>query len=322
LRELDPEVFYNLWFYSARFSLPLPLPVSHHHDQTNYCAMVGWDYEVALRGCVSAAKVLHSVFEAEPALNDLGNNQRDHFDAFGDHPLLARFNLQGYYGAVWDHEDLSKVLVKLVEACDKRDFRPVVECLASVNKRRRDKFNVGNSSVGSVPSSIVDAGGSDAASRSSLVLMPPRSEGNDSTALWSTTAHNNVEFECYRTALYLAKYQCTSAFHTFFPAVLKPCKGYHFWCPIAPVPIFDRLLNEAIQRSRAKSRSSGGVSYIPIHDISEVALGFRSVFGTRYFQQSHCSGRSNNLPYLHCSTHTTFHLLQDISCKRNLLACR
>ena len=165
---------------------------------------------------------------------------------------------------------------------------------------RSKTSNSGNSGVGSVPSSNVDSCGSDAASRSSLVLMSPHSEGNDSTALWSTTSHNNVEFECYRTALYLAKYQCTSAFHTFFPAVLKPCKGYHFWCPIAPVPIFDRLLNEAFQRSRAKSSSSGGVSYIPIHDVSEVALGLRSVFGTRYYQQSYGSGWSNNVPYLHC----------------------
>jgi hypothetical protein len=286
LRELDPEVFYNLWFYSARFSLPLPLPISHHHDQTHYCAMVGWDYEVALRGCVSAATVLNSLLGAkprldmEPALNDLRKDQRDPLEAFGDYPLLARFNLQGYYATVWDHEDLSKVLVKLVEACDKRDFRPVVECLSRVNKRRRDKFNSSNSGVGSLPSSNVNAGGSDGASRVSLALTPPRSEGNDSTALWSTTTHNSVEFECYRTALYLAKYQCTSAFHAFFPAVLKPCKGYHFWCPIAPVPIFDRLLNEAVQRSRAKSSTSGG-SYIPIHDVSEVALGFRSVFGTQ-----------------------------------------
>jgi hypothetical protein len=281
LRELDPEVFYNLWFYSARFSLPLPLPVSPE-DQTHYCAMVGWDYEVALRGCVSAAKVLKSLFtdkaapDSQPSPNDEKNDDNNiPLEAYGDFNLLARFNLQGYYATVWDHQDLSKVLVTLVEACDKRDFRPVVECLQRVNKRRRDQLYVGQGGLESLPSSNSNANiGSDFASRSSLALIPTHSEGNDSAGPWPIT--QNMEFECYRTALYLAKYQCTSAFHTFFPAILKPCKGYHFWCPIAPVPIFDRLLNDAMQRARAKS--SG---YIPIHDVSEVALGFRSVFGKR-----------------------------------------
>jgi hypothetical protein len=281
LRELDPEVFYNLWFYSARFSLPLPLPVSEK-DQRHYCAMVGWDYEVALRGCVSAAKTLNSLFDdegtnvLEPPLGSNTDDDKNSWDALGDFTLLGHFNLQGYYASVWDHEDLSKVLVSLVEACDKHDFRPVVECLLRVNKRRRDKF-YGRNGSGSMQLSHCNTNisESDVASRSSfaLQLMPTHSEGNDSAAPWST---QSVEFECYRTALYLAKYQCTSAFHSFFPAILKPCKGYHFWCPIAPVPMFDRLLHEAMQRARAKA--SG---YIPIHDVSEVALGFRSVFGKR-----------------------------------------
>jgi len=277
LRELDPEVFFNLWFYSSRFSLPLPLPISHQ-DPKHYCAMVGWDYEVAIRGCVSAAKVLNSLFgvqanalDLETPAHNTEDKDRNPLETFGDYPLIARFNLQGYYATVWDHEDLSKVLVTLVEACDKRDFRPVVECLLRVNKRRRDKLK-----GVSLPSSLsnLNGGGSDIASRSSLALMSTRSDGNDSSSL----GHGqNVEFDCYRTALYLAKYQCTSAFHTFFPAVLKPCKGYHFWCPIATVPIFDRLLHEAIQRARTKS-----TGYVPIHDVSEVALGFRSVFGKQY----------------------------------------
>lgn len=285
LREIDPEVFYNLWWYSARFSLPLPLPVSSViKDNKHYCAMVGWDYQVALRGCVSAAMVMTSLLDTDQ-FNEAGMKSKNgggvaenvssgistteennsSLDAFGDYPLLARFNLQGYYSTVWDHEDLSKILVTLVEACDKRDFRPVVECLLRVNKRRREKYaGVG---VVSLTSSTSNGNSGSEIGSSSLALIPSRSEGNDSTA-------QNVELECYRTALYLAKYQCTSAFHAFFPATIKPCKGYHFWCPIATLSIFDRLLHEAVKRARSKSNG-----YSPFHDVSDVALGFRSVFG-------------------------------------------
>jgi hypothetical protein len=276
LREIDPEVFYNLWWYSARFSLPLPLPVSSAEDNKHYCAMVGWDYQVALRGCVSAARVMTSLFETDRSSNDAGTTSCEGvaggadenniaLDAFGDYPLLARFNLQGYYSTVWDHEDLSKILVTLVEACDKRDFRPVVECLLRVNKRRREKY-AGVSAASLTSSTSNGNSGSDIGS-SSLALIPTRSDGNDSTV-------QSVELECYRTALYLAKYQCTSAFHAFFPATIKPCKGYHFWCPIATASIFDRLLHEAVQRARSKSNG-----YSPLHEVSDVALGFRSVFG-------------------------------------------
>lgn len=274
LRELDPATFYNLWFYSARFSLPLPLPAPEA-DQKHYCAMVGWDYEIALRGCISAAKVIYSISMGEVSTfgkpEDSNEESKNTLEVFGDYPLLSRFNLQGYYATVWDHEDLSKVLVTLVEACDKHDFRPVVECLLRVNKRRRDKLLGRSANANSVPSSNSNANSSSDAASSALALMPTRSDGNDSSTIWSI---HTVEFECYRTALYLAKYQCTSAFHAFFPATLKPCKGYHFWCPIAPVPIFDRLLHEAMKRARAKSNG-----YIPIHDVSDVALAFRSVFG-------------------------------------------
>ena len=286
LREIDPEAFYNLWWYSARFSLPLPLPVSSSEDSRHFCAMISWDYQVALRGCVSAAKVMTALFENDtvdsipPTMNggsqhvpavDPSDNPSS-LEAFGDNPLLARFNLQGYYATVWDHEDLSEVLVTLVEACDKRDFRPVVECLLRANKRRREKYaTIGSTSMTS--SGSHGNSGSDIGS-SSLALIPTRSDGNDSTGLWP---FYTVELDCYRTVLYLAKYQCTSAFHSFFPATLKPCKGYHFWCPIAPVPIFDRLLHDAIRRVRTKS--SG---FAPFHDVSDVALGFRSVFGKRW----------------------------------------
>jgi hypothetical protein len=217
LRGMYPELFFNLWWFCARFHLPLPLAVSREkgNDARHHFAVAAWDYQIAMRGCFSCAKVL---IDKESSSDLHGSDSAESLDALGDYPLLAKINLSGYYSNVWDDNELSEILVALVEACDKRDFRPVVE---SVLRR-------------------------------------------------------NGRLECYRTILYLAKYQCTSAFHAFFPATIKPCKGYHFWCPIAPVPIFDRLLREAVKRSRS---SSGGQTYAPIHEISDVPLAFRSIFG-------------------------------------------
>lgn len=196
LRNLDHEIFFNLWWYCARFSLPLPLPATGDH----YCLFAAWDRTAALRGCWSAAKVLAPLMEQhDSCLPHVLSDTSNYSELYDDIPFLARFNLQGFYASVWDDQSLSQVLVTLVEACDKRDFRPVVQLRQS-----------------------------------------------------------------YATYLYLAKYQCTSAFHTFFPAVLKPCKGYHFWCSMgSPMPMFDRLLREAD----------------PTIHISELALGFRCVFG-------------------------------------------
>jgi len=53
----------------------------------------------------------------------------------------------------------------------------------------------------------------------------------------------------------------------------KTCKGYHFWCPNAAVSIFDRMFRVALDRVRAQ----GNIT--PVHDVSGIALGFRSVFG-------------------------------------------
>jgi hypothetical protein len=166
-----------------------------------------------MRGCYSCAKVL---LDLELSLIDLQTRESDQsFDSLGDYPLLSKLNLSGYYASVWDHPDLSEILVALVDACDKRDFRSVVETVMRTGK-----------------------------------------------------------LDCYRTILYLAKYQCTSAFHNFFPATLKPCKGYHFWCPIAPVPIFDHLFREAVNRP-----GTTDTTYDVIPEVSDVPLAFRSVFG-------------------------------------------
>jgi dDENN domain len=215
LRELYPELFINLWWFCSRFQLPLPLPIAVDDDNNpkHYCAIAAWEYQVALRGSYSCAKVL---LDMDFSSSDLQSKESvESLDLLGDFPLLSKINLSGYYANVWDHPDLSEILVSLVDACDKRDFRPVVESVM-----------------------------------------------------------RNGKMDCYRTILYLAKYQCTSAFHAFFPATLKPCKGYHFWCPIAPVPIFDHLFREAVKRARAS-----GNSHEVIPEVSDVPLAFRSVFG-------------------------------------------
>jgi hypothetical protein len=252
LKQLDPEVFYNLWWYCARFSLPLPLACNP--DEDNYCAFASWDRTSSERGCYSAAKVITELLRTQQLVkNDGGLSHGDlpYNDVFDTTPLLSRFNLQGFYSAVWDHPDLSKLLVALVEACDKRDFKAVVECIVQSNNRRRRTFGNGRDTKSDENPS----------SRSSV----------------AGSFSSSVELEVYRTILYLAKYQCTTAFHSFFPSTIKPCKGYHFWCAIGtPLPIFDRLLRDAIHRMHnAKDKNF----VAPIPEVSDVALGFRCVFG-------------------------------------------
>lgn len=171
-------------------------------------AMTPRDRHVAVRGCNSCARVLYPFSTHRQRNKGMTNESAE---SFGDYPLLSRFNLQGYFSNVWDHEDLSKILVKLVEACDKRDFKPVIECLLQCNKRRRERFGT------DVPNSPDVNCGS--------CSLPPGTPNSEMTL----ADLRSVELDAYRTILYLAKYQCTTAFHAFFPATLKPCKGYHFW---------------------------------------------------------------------------------------------
>ena len=110
------------------------------------------------------------------------------------------------------------VLVALVKACETRDLLPVVECIYQRNQIRKGIMFQGvnnnslNASFESAGSAAFSLGVSTEAS-SSLV---------------------SIELDCYRTVLYLARYQCTTAFHAFFPTTIRACKGYHFWCAIAP----------------------------------------------------------------------------------------
>ena len=132
----------------------------------------------------------------------------------------------------------------------------IVELVLDCNKKRREKFDPLSNDTGSEVHSAVD-------------LRLSSDASGQSTP--------SIEFDVYRTILYLAKYQCTTAFHTFFPATAKPCKGYHFWCALGkPLPIFDRLLRDAVKRVQNNKDYS---VVTQIHDVSDVALGFRCVFG-------------------------------------------
>jgi hypothetical protein len=284
LRQKDPTVFYNLWWYCCRFSLPLPLAIESPHEsgdkpnvlRKNSCAFAAYEKVLSLQGCQSAAKTVLSLQsltrrrrKIESPLHDLiqsfdnksaissGNSSTGtgslviSTNLLDDDPLLSNMSLQTIAEGDWSHEDLASILVKLVEACDKRDFYPVLNRILQCNKDRRAKYG---SQLG-------------------------------------------VEIECYHTLLYLTRYQCTSAFHKFFPSTCKICKGYHFWvsvvvatfcsinfsnnshfffllqCPHTVITIFDRMFRDALDTLREQGDST------PIHNISDIALGFRSVFG-------------------------------------------
>lgn len=47
-----------------------------------------------------------------------------------------------------------------------------------------------------------------------------------------------------------------------------------FQCPVAPIPIFDRLFRDGVKRVQTRKQNSLQISHV-----SDVALAFRSVFG-------------------------------------------
>ena len=100
MRELDPEVFYNFWWYCSRFSLPLPLPIVITTDRgaSSYIAFAGWDRSAAERGCFSAAKSISSLVDSNDYFTDsTGATSDESFGMFEDLPFLSRFNLQSYW---------------------------------------------------------------------------------------------------------------------------------------------------------------------------------------------------------------------------------
>ncbi len=256
LRYLSPVIFFNLWWFCARFSLPLPLMVSpqnNDHDPSIYhchcCAFAAWDKSLAIAGCRSGAKAVRAIQSfirkrCRPRVAPAFQNLVKSFDVASsesgvngetptsqsilseDFPLLSYLNMQSLAQGDWDNSDLSAVLVTLVEACDRRDFLPVLKAVLQCNINRRSRYGT----------------------------------------------KQGTELQCYQTLLYLTRYQCTSAFHKFFPATCKVCKGYHFWCPNSTITIFDRMFREAVDRLHQGDSK-------PLLDVSDVALGFRSVFG-------------------------------------------
>lgn len=257
LLAVDPRIFYNFWWYCARFSLPLPLAITTEGPSAgsisgNCCAFASWDKSVALHGCQSAARAIAA---AQSLHNRPDKSIREKlFDnPATDVPILSFFNFQNYAQTDWDHPDLSEILVALVKACETRDLLHVVECVIERNLKRdameKNSFSILNSSyesAGSAPFSVGE----------------------------STIGQQTTELDCYRTVLYLARYQCMTAFHAFFPTSAKACKGYHFWCPSTPWSIFDRAFREAAHEYAKKNKL-----VVPISDVSDVAIGFRSVFG-------------------------------------------
>ena len=299
LRSLDPTVFYNLWWYCLRFSLPFPLPILFQTDEEttslninssfqqstteeqkekpkHYCAFGSWDQSIATEGCKSGATCILSLLESLSNENSLPNNQKNVYrlpiqriiespssaNFLNENMMLSHFNLQTYTQSDWDQADLSKILVTLVEACDKRDFRPVLECVFRCNHQKIQKTK----------------------GQELLLLDAKKKSLHEQTTNNYTTSNDQdlfkssgTQLDCYRTILYLAKYQCTTAFHVFFPATSKACKGYHFWCSIgAPLPIFDRLFRDALVRLKGDEHSGQLES---LHFVSDAALGFRCTFG-------------------------------------------
>ena len=275
LRKLDPRLYYNLWWFSARFSLPLPLMVGSTEERggqspKHLSAFVAWDRSVAEKACEAGAKAILTLLSPTSIPDTTANSSRILSASSGrmcnsilsaDLPLLSQFNLQSYAQSDWDHADLSKILVTLVEACDKKDFLPVIECVCQCNENRRGGIEMPPiTASGSAVESDVGA--------SSVVSSGANQSQSNSFSI-------PVELDCYRTLLYLARYQCTSAFHNFFPATAKACKGYHFWCVQGtPNPLFDRFFRDAVKRLR-----TNGGALPPIHDTSDIAVGFRCVFG-------------------------------------------
>ena len=285
LKALDPQIFFNLWWYSARFSLPLPLSTassynsnvksdeSDHTDSHDYCAFASWDKSVALQGCRSAAKAIMAA-QALPSTSDRHVREKLFDNPNTDMPLLAFFNLQSYSQGDWDHADLSEILVALVKSCDSRDLFPVVECVFKRNSiRQEEKEERDDHAMALARRSMSRTGGNNALNTSF------ESAGTVSFSVGASTdasfCQSSTDLDCYRTLLYLTRYQCTTAFHAFFPTTVKACKGYHFWCAQGtPLPIFDRAFREAAEEYNKKSKR-----IVPIPDVSDVALGFRCVFG-------------------------------------------
>lgn len=240
-------------------------------EPKQYCAFASFDQQVALKGCQSAALSLRELNGTNASQHP---NWLEKFEqgspTLGDIPLLANFNLQTFCQSDWENPILSGALVALVEACDKLDFKPVVDSIQQYawtllketgNEKRTCDQSIHESSIGSP---------------SDLTSSKYDVQGNGNIVDYSKL------LDCYRVMMYLARYQCTSAFHRFFPTSnAKPCKGYHFWCASGSCPhtSFDSLFEKALSvkaNTPAKGFDQDGVRY---NGVSDIAIGFRCVFG-------------------------------------------
>jgi hypothetical protein len=270
LLALEPQVFYNLWWYCARFSLPLPLAnvvqearrpmIQQEGNILGDClAFASWEKSVAMHGCQSAARAITAAKSLHHS-PDRALREKLFDNPNTDMPILSFFNLQNYAQSDWDHPDLSEILVTLVKACETRDLLPVVECIFRMNILRKPRQDVRIKSGTSTLNNSFESSGS--------VTF---SVGDSSEMQFSISS----ELDCYRTILYLARYHCVTAFHVFFPTFTKACKGHHFWCAQGtPWSIFDRAFREAAQEYGKKQNL-----IVPLPDVADVAIGFRCVFG-------------------------------------------
>ena len=232
LREVNPQALFNLWWYCARFSLPLPLAISPTNGDdenifpqtiTEACALASWDKSLAMQGCYSAAKAIDAT-RTSPMAADHREKLFDNPSI--DSPLLAFFNLQGYCQADWDHKDLSEVLVSLVKACDTTDLTQAVACVCQNGaKEGAGQSEEVTAQMPTLGQNMTDVsfGSTKAAAYDSFSL---NQSAEEAPSLHITSPSG---LDCYRTLLYLARYQCTTAFHAFFPTTTRACKGYHFW---------------------------------------------------------------------------------------------
>uniref|UniRef100_A0A7S2PH45 UDENN domain-containing protein n=1 Tax=Leptocylindrus danicus TaxID=163516 RepID=A0A7S2PH45_9STRA len=283
MRRLNPRLFFNLWWFSARFSLPLPLLTVQGEARDNiskhYCAFASWDEYVAMKGCASAASVVRELLSLED-FDAAGSNMLLEKikigrspPVLGDIPLLANFNLQTFCQADWENPSLSDALVALVESCDKHDFKPVLDAIMQCNHKNRSKHQL----IKSNSHASTAAAGSSIGSPALTDELTSRNDTN-STA--------TMELNCYRTMLYLVRYQCTSAFHRFFPTTAKPCRGYHFWCANGACPhsTFDKMYAKAVAKLQLQMGSHHHKQQLHHHHqcleaVSDTAVGFRCVFG-------------------------------------------
>lgn len=125
LRKFDRRIFFNFWWYCSRFNFPLPLVVdpvgnidvtieqnlenSHHSIKpVHFCAFSSWDRRIALSGCASGAKAVSLFLESRAKLTGCSK-----FISKPEYSLLDSLSLQQYTKRVWEHQQLSEILVEV-----------------------------------------------------------------------------------------------------------------------------------------------------------------------------------------------------------------